>query len=633
MSKQRIVFDIETDSIDAKVIRCLAWCDSKTGLINSTTYTDQIRDFFLQEDVDFIGHNIQNFDIPVIERLLGIKVKGRLIDTLGLSWILYNDRERHSLQSWGESLGVEKPIIENFAEEDIKSIIHRCETDVRINWELWKKQGKYLTELYEGNHEKILEFLSFIELKLNIVREHQEIGIKLDIDLCNKSLIELETIKEEKITRIRESMPKRAIKSVKFPPKVMFKADGSPSSNRLKWLEFLKNQGKPEDWTEEVEYISDYEEPNPSSHAQIKSWLDSLGWEPQHFKYVRQEGEKTMRKIPQIKSKEDNDGSVCPSIVKLIEKEPNLDALNGLYVLNHRISLFKGFLENQKNGRLYQGILGFATSFRHQHSIIVNLPLPNRPYAENIRKSLIASEGNILIGSDLSSLENQCSKHYIFDFDKELFKNLDNSTYDPHLSLGVEAGLITPEEAEFYTNFDKSKDDKEKYEKIKEKRGISKTSRYALSYKCGVPKLALTAGIPEKQAKKIYNAYWKANKAVLDFENSVETKTVNGQMWLKQSVNEFWYPLRNQKDKYSLSCQSLGDYIFYTWCKYVREQDIKLTFSYHDELLIECPNEETAINSIKSKLQIAMDKVNQELKLNVVISNSTSMGFDYASVH
>lgn len=177
------------------------------------------------------------------------------------------------------------------------------------------------------------------------------------------------------------------------------------------------------------------------------------------------------------------------------------------------------------------------------------------------------------------------------------------------------------------------KEQKELYNKIKEKRSISKTSRYALSYKCGVPKLALAAGVPEKLAKKIYDAYWKANKAVLDFEESLEVKTIGAQMWMKQPVNGFWYPLRNQKDRYSLACQSLGDYIFYNWVKYVREQGIKLTFTYHDELLVEVPNEETTIESVKLKVKKALDRVNEELKLNVLIESSTAIGVNYKEVH
>lgn len=630
----KFVIDCETNALeieDVNRIHSLGWCNTLDGNVCSTTHYGQMRDLLTREDIIIVGHNFKLYDQKVLEKVLGIEIKCHIYDTLAISWVVENTRDKHSLGSYEAEFGYKKVEITDWENLSSSDYILRVEEDVRINYKLWVKQAKYLNNLYEGNHKKIHEFLQYLELKLDCVKEHQQVGIKLDIDLCKKSMEELEAIKEVKMSTLREAMPKRAIKSVKNPPKVMFKANGEPSENRTKWLKFLEEQNLPESWNEPVEYVVDYEIGNPSSHLQIKNWLESLQWKPQHFKYVR-DG-KTQRKIPQIKSKDDNDGSVCPSIIKLMEKEPSLEALDSLYILGHRISLFKAFQRDQKNGRLYQGILGLATSLRHQHAVIVNLPLPSRPYAENVRKSLIVEEGNVFLGCDLSSLENQCSKHFIHDFDKNLFNQLNDTTIDPHLSLGIEAGLITLEEAEFYKKFDKSKDDHEKYNKIKEKRSISKTSRYALSYKCGIPKLALAAGVPEKLAKKIYDAYWKANKAVLDFENSLEVKTIGAQMWMKQPVNQFWYPLRNQKDRYSLACQGLGDYIFYTWCKYVREQGIKLTFTYHDELLIEVPDEEAIIESVKSKVKKALDKVNQEFKLNVTIESSTAIGINYKEVH
>ena len=61
-----------------------------------------MRSFFDETDI-LVGHNIIRFDIPVVERLLGIKVKAQLVDTLALSWYLFPNRKIHKLEVFLES--------------------------------------------------------------------------------------------------------------------------------------------------------------------------------------------------------------------------------------------------------------------------------------------------------------------------------------------------------------------------------------------------------------------------------------------------------------------------------------------------------------------------------------------------
>lgn len=626
----KILYDIETDAVDATAIRCLSWCNTKDGIIHTITDYEEMRKLLTQDNIILVGHFIYGFDTPMCEKLLNIKITAPFIDTLSLSWILYNSRDSHNLNDWGVEFEIAKPKITDYANQDIKDIIHRCEEDVKINLALWKRQSKYLYNLYEGNLNKIYKFLEYIMLKLQIIQSHQKLGVNFNKDLCIKSLQELEAIKEEKIKALKEGMPKKAIKSVKFPPKIMYKKDGSPSENRYKWLKFLEEQGLPNTHNTEVEYISDYEEPNPTSHMQVKDILHNLGWEPLHFKFVKEEGQKELRKIPQIKSKDDTDGSVCPSIVKLFDKAPYLSNLEGLYILNHRISLLKGFLRDEKNGRLYQGIHSLANTNRDNYSGIVNLPLPSKTYAENIRKCLIADNDKILVSADLSSLENYCKFHFVYDFDTEYVKNVLKGG-DTHLELGLSSGMITQEEVDFYVNYNKETDNHEKYTEIKKKRQICKTCNYALVYGSSPATLARNTGISEKLAKKIHTAYWKINQSVLDFTNSLQIKTVNGQKWLLNPVNNFYYFLRADKDKFSLVNQSLGTYIFTTWLKYCRDEGLYSNWTSHDEATYNCLPEE--IEDYKFKILKAMDLTNQELNLNIQISCDIQTGISYNLVH
>src|SRR6187402_277554 len=137
----RYIADIEADGLLDTItkIHCLSYCDTTTGLVCSTSYQDQIKDFFLQEDVTLIMHNGINYDIPAIEKIYGIKVKCKVWDSLAISWILFPERDRHGLQYWGETFGIEKPKIDDWEGLSVKEYIHRCEEDVKINWQLWKK--------------------------------------------------------------------------------------------------------------------------------------------------------------------------------------------------------------------------------------------------------------------------------------------------------------------------------------------------------------------------------------------------------------------------------------------------------------------------------------------------------------
>ena len=90
-----LVFDIETDDLNATKIWCLSTCDVDTEHVCS--YWGDKLDKGLQalQDADkLIGHNIIGFDIPVLKKLTGVDLSGKkLIDTLVLSRLFNPVRE------------------------------------------------------------------------------------------------------------------------------------------------------------------------------------------------------------------------------------------------------------------------------------------------------------------------------------------------------------------------------------------------------------------------------------------------------------------------------------------------------------------------------------------------------------
>ena len=125
--KDFCVFDIESDGLlnEVSKIHCLSYnifIDGKSIRRGSITDYDKIKTFLLSQST-LVGHNIVCYDIPVIEKILNIKPKAMLVDTLALSWYLYpselkngkeQKRKHHGLEFWGEILGIKKPEVKSF---------------------------------------------------------------------------------------------------------------------------------------------------------------------------------------------------------------------------------------------------------------------------------------------------------------------------------------------------------------------------------------------------------------------------------------------------------------------------------------------------------------------------------------
>lgn len=459
MEEKEYVFDIEADGLNPTKIYCLAFqSSSSNGVI--TDYSE-MRDFLLEAKT-LIGHNIIRFDIPVLERLLGIKISAKLVDTLALSWYLASRRAKHGLASYGEDFGVPKPEVNDWYNLDIEIYKNRCSEDVKINTHLWSDQLNKLKKIYETKDD-IWKFLKYLAFKMHCARLQEESGWKVDLEFTRNSLLELEKLKQEKLDTLSRAMPKVPVTALKKKPAKLHKANGSLSKAGEFWEQLLLEKSLPKE-TEEVVVVTSYLDPNPGSVIQIKDWLFSLGWKPRTFK------QKDGREIPQI-NKENNKG-LCDSIKEMFEDHPELEVLDGLSVLSHRIPVLKGFIAtSDEKGYVKAQIQGLTNTLRFQHSMpCVNLPRSNRPHAEAIRGSLVAPEGYELCGADMSSLEDRLKQHFIFPLDPDYVRSMMQEDFDPHLTLALMAGMMTSTEVDAYKAGDHSK---------KPVRDVAKNGNYA----------------------------------------------------------------------------------------------------------------------------------------------------------
>lgn len=632
------IFDLECDALldNAQKIYCLSYCDIPTQESKTITDYEQIKEVFKEEGVIWAGHNIARFDFPVLKKILGIETPKWCIDTLGLSWYLFPEEKKHGLEEWGEKLGIKKPVIEDWGEGNIENIVIRCEEDVKINVALLNKFLKTLDAMY--SKERLQEFLEYIWFKLDCVREQEEIGLKLDVKRCEELIEQWEKDKETKIRELEEVMPQIPIYRTKTIPKAITKKDGTFSKQGELWYELMKEEGGEEEEVKEIKILKGYKAPNANSHDQIKEWLYSLGWNPGHIKHVRDKKKNTTKQIPQIASKEGG-GDICHSIKELFEKEPKLALLEGLSVISHRIALIKGFMKDQKEGRIFPSMAGLTNTLRLKHKTVVNLPAVEKKYGEEVRGLLLADEEHLLCGSDLANIEDRTKRHYIYKYDPQYVEDMNVPGYDAHLEIAVLAGFMGQEDVDFYkqleerkkNGYEPSKEEKERFSKLKAIRNKSKITNFSATYKIGADALSRNANIPLKEAKKLLLIYWERNNAILKVEKSCMTMEAGGKRWLLNPISGFWYSLRADKDKFSTLNQGTAVYCFDVWLKYIREQGVKVAMQYHDEILFNILKDNRL--ETENKIKCAIEKTNEQLQLNVPVGCSVQFGDNYANVH
>lgn len=638
------VFDLEADGLLDTItkIHCVSYQKyDGTVLLESGSITDyeQMRYFFLSQNI-LVGHNIIQYDIPAVERVLNIVVDSKLIDTLAISFYHYPIKGfKHGLEAWGEKLGFAKvkidskewkgPLPGETLQQFQQKMIGRCEGDVEINKRLFHGQMDYTMAIYE-DFNKVMELFDYLGFKMDCLREQEEIGIPLDKELAQKSKDELEIIIEDKVNALAEHMPKVVVKT---PPKVMYKKSGEISSNGLKWIKLLGELGLP------VDSEAIYEKGNPGSDKQLKEWLFSLGWEPQTFK----ESKATGKNLPQVSLP--FGAGLCPSIKSMFEEHPFLENLNSLYKARHRFGLFKSFLESvDDSGKIYSTAHGFTNTLRLQHSKpVVNLPGVDKWWGKEIRGCLkVPNEEYLMIGSDISGLEDNTKQHYIYFYDPKYVDDMRVPGFDPHIDIAVLAEMITKEDEAFFKWYERQEEDypfseeqKERFKSIKKIRSSAKTVNFSATYGAGAPKIAETLKCDLPFATKLHQTYWNRNSAVKETAKNAKVKTVKGQKWLYNPVSGFWMFLKAEKDRFSTLNQSSGVYVFDSWLMRVRKHlkplGIKVCLQYHDEILLYFKK---GYKDIVTKiLKDSMEEVNNKVNLNVDIGISVDPGLNYAECH
>lgn len=680
--RKAYLFDVEGNGITPDRLWCVSYISLNEYPHVVKTITDQARmkKFFTQKDAAFYGHNIWLWDIVWVEKILDIKIEAKIYDTLGWSWYFFGGRASHGLEGWGRDLGVEKvevgdkewegPLEGETQEQFINKMVHRCEEDVKINLGVIKSCRHKAARLY-GKGANLTSLYEYLSEKMRAYYIKQKNPFTLDIERCEEGLEEIEKKFALAHKKLEEILPNVPVYMKKSPPQKPHKKDGSLSATGLAWQQLLEREGLPSDFAGEVKYIRSYKPPNANSSDQVKDYLFSLGWEPTVFKDSVSKKTGNVKSVPQLRIDDGKGGKTIPDCIKKIaETHPQLWVLEDMGVLGHRISILKGFLKDQKDGKIVADIAGFTNTLRVRHRTLVNLPGVDKAYGELIRGCLATpnSETEEIFGTDISGLEDGVKMNFIQKYDPQYVADQQVAGYDPHLNVAVVAKLLTEQEADWYKAYDRYFEDSERgitpnpddvsllensevpkenwgkeYKRIKKIRKIAKVTNFSSVYGVGAAKLAKTLGIPIAKAKRILKAYWELNHGVVLFTEKelkptvikLREKTSSGkvftEIWVRSPINRFYYTARSEKDLFSATTQGTGAFLYDMWNKNMYDEYPALMAGFHDESVFHVPRGRR--ESVAKWVDKCMEKVNKDFKLKVPLKVQTLFGDRYSDIH
>ena len=523
----------------------------------------------------------------------------------------------------------------------------------------------------ESVDDTIDRFLTFLMFKSDCSRLQEKTMWEVDTELLSSSISSLEVEVEVARSSLESVMPRIPKYSPKKKPAKPFKKNGELSASGESWEEVtkqLKDKAVDEfgtllvtrsDKPDEYKVLKSYEEPNANSSEQIKALLFSKGWKPASFKYEKddtafnlwikskpsegsprgawtrwKDSKPKERAIPQITVVGDDGKELCHSVEALAEDVPEIRAYATFNVTKHRLSILKGFERDLTDGKYLKARIGGLTNtLRVCHAEIVNLPGVDKLHGELVRGVLVSGEGKVLIGSDMSSLEDRVKHHFMLAHDPEYVKTMQEDDFDPHILMALTAKMVTQDEFDEF-----KKGNKTANAKAARKKG--KTTNYASVYNAGAPKIAQAAGVSEQEGKTLHTAYWKLNWSVKAIaEEQIVIEDSRGSKWLVNPVNGFCYSLRKDSDRFSTLCQGTGSYFFDIWVDNILEEmqnrwkKKALTGSFHDEQILPVKDNPAAIKAITEVVADSITKLNKDFKLRRPLGCESQVGYRYSEIH
>jgi DNA polymerase I len=438
----RIVVDIETDKLyDPTQIWVICCKDIDTGIFyifREVTKSEEEKKRFLTfaQGIDlWIGHNIIEFDYPVLRRLLDLSVPdiaNRSVDTLIVSRLVNYTREYgHSLESWGIELGLDKVWFKDFSAYS-KEMEEYCVRDVDVCHKVYLR---FMDTISDPAWRPSISLEQQFQLILNSVHDRGFAFNSTDaMVLLDQVKGELNALDRE----IQEAFPDRLRLVKEVHPKLT--RYGTLHRGDFRWVkggDLTEFNGGPFSRCKWVPF-------NPASHKQVIEVLVDAAWAPvektdTHIQTLREINKLKRSKDPKkvldleklsaklislekygFKVNENNLSTLPPSA-----PPPALLLHRRILRESRRRTLTEWLSLLSPDGRVhaeFAGIGAWTGRMAHQKPNLANIPneFVNSTGAvkylgKELRSLWTHTPGRILWGVDADSIQFRVAAHYIND--------------------------------------------------------------------------------------------------------------------------------------------------------------------------------------------------------------------------
>ena len=569
----RCIWDIETDGLKPSVIWCLcAIKDDKMYTLEMPT-KEMVEELFA-DVTEHVGHNLINYDIPAVERLLGVQVTGHVTDTLVLSR-LYNPNLEggHSLASWGERLKFPKGDYHDWTALT-PEMLEYCKQDVRVT----EQTLAFLKEALEPFGDTSIDLEHRVQCAI-----HQQMsnGWLLDQRKAFDLVAELREKQNDLEDKVHEKFKPLPTFVKEIVPK--YKKDGNLSSVGLKFLG--------EDWTNVGGTFSriDWPEFNLGSRQQIGRYLRRFGWKPDKFTENGQAivDEKTLENVTDI---------------------PEAQLIAEYLMVQKRIAQVQSWIDAvEDDGRVHGQVnaIGAVTGrMTHSSPNMAQVPAVGVPYGTECRALWIVPEGRKLVGVDASGLELRMLASYMND--KEYTNEILNG--DIHTTNQVNAGLST--------------------------RAQAKTFIYAFLYGAGDSKIGSIVDGSQRTGAKLRQRFLDNTPALAELRERVSIASQRGYL---RGLDGRRLHIRSEHSALNTLLQSAGAIVMkkalaiFTDFAPKWKLDYKLLGSIHDEYQIEARADQA--DKVGYLMVESIKAAGIALELNCPLDGEYKVGNNWAETH
>lgn len=455
----KVIIDIEANGLRNPtkiwVIVCKEVESGQVHIFRRPSDDEQAKQAFLsfaKSVTLWIGHNLIEYDCPVIRSLLGYRIHFDIcFDTLIVSRLVnYSRPGGHSIEQYGIDLGIEKGKFNDWTKYS-QEMEDYCIRDVQICL------GAYLA-LRRAIADPCWRDAIWLEQRFQlIVNDLHNNGFAFNksgcSDLLDRVTKELAVLDE----KILAAFPPKEVLIREFTPKLTkFGTISRTSVPRALHHEIHKYESGQTYRHTRLETF------NPSSHKQLIGVLNEAGWKPEEKTQTHIDIERDLSRL-KYERKNKNEEAVKDLSARLLLfaktgwkiNELNLSTLpstapEGAKLLAKRILLesrrrtlteWLGLVED--DGRIhgkFVGIGAWTHRMAHQKPNTANIPREFledgsiKLYGKEMRKLWVAPRNRLLVGVDAEGIQLRIFAHYINDqeFTDALVNGRKANKTDPH---------------------------------------------------------------------------------------------------------------------------------------------------------------------------------------------------------